>query len=407
MIPPAGEVRQVIHYLGNVGMTGVETFLLTLCAAQRRRGLTPRIVCDVEGREELVASAAAINVAVHQLPLGVQGSPSGAARKIVSATHRGRRVHRIGQLLSSTGAEVLHVHPVGIGGLDAFVAARHARVPLVVTHHATLEWFEPFRNWQSDLTFWVEKHWAARIVCPYRAARDEMVEHGVPEALATVVPFCVDRRKFDGEERAPHGPFRLFFVARLIEGKGHFELLRAVARLRYLHPTLRVVIVGDGPARAVIEAEVERLALSHIVTMSGHVANEQVPDLMRQASAVVLPSYMPGETFPLSLIEGMAMRLPAIGSRWFGIPDIIADEETGLLVPPRDEPALARAIERLASAPDFARKLGENGYARAMKLFTSDAVAATYARIYAEVQPSRLSQGRREPGPAYAPPAPL
>jgi glycosyltransferase involved in cell wall biosynthesis len=410
VIPNAGEARQVVHYLGNVGMTGVETFLLTLCAAQKRGGLVPSIICDVEAREELVASAAAIGVEVHRFPLGVQGSSSGAARKIVSATHRGRRVHRMGQLLSDTGTDVLHVHPVGIGGLDAFLAARRAGVPFVVTHHATLAWFEPFRTRLSDLTFWFEKHWAARIVCPYRAARDEMVAHGVTESRAAVVPFCVDPRKFDGEkpsDRPIDAPFRLLFVARLIDGKGHLELLRAVARLRYLHAALRVVIVGDGPARATIEAEVERLALSDVVTLLGHVANEKVPHLMRDASAVVLPSYMPGETFPLSLLEAMAMRLPTIGSRWFGIPDIIAEEETGLLVEPRDELSLAKAIERLVTVPDFARKLGENGYARAMKLFTSDAVAATYARIYDEAAPSRLSQRRRAEGRVCARPAPL
>jgi glycosyltransferase involved in cell wall biosynthesis len=391
-------------------MTGVETFLLTLSAAQRRRGLAPSIVCDVEARGELVASAAAMNVEVHRFPLGTQGPSWGATRKIVSAAHRGRRVHRLAQLLSATGAEVLHVHPVGIGGLDAFLAARHAGIPFVVTHHATLGWFEPFRTRLSDLTFWLEKRWAARIVCPYRAARDEMVAHGVPEPMATVVPFCVDPQKFDREERAPRssdGFFRLFFVARLIDGKGHIELLRAVARLRYLHATLRVVIVGDGPSRRAIEAEIERLALSGIVTVLGHVPNEDVPRFLCQASAIVLPSYMPGETFPLSLLEGMAMRLPTIGSRWFGIPDIIAEEETGLVVPPRDDAALARAIERLAVAPDFARRLGESGYARAMKLFTSDAVAAMYARIYDEAGLSRLSQGRRAPGRVYAPPAPL
>jgi glycosyltransferase involved in cell wall biosynthesis len=382
-----------MHYLGNVGMTGVETFLLTLCAAQRRRGLEPSIACDPDGREELLASAAATDVVVHPISASPVSSTQGAARMFASVSLRGRRVRRVAQLLSSTGTEIIHVHPVGVGGLDAFLAAGRAGVPCVVTHHATLGWFEPFRTRLSDFTFWLEKRTAARIVCPYQSARDEMVAHGASEEQAVVVPFCVDPNKFDLTERdapRPGSPFRLFMVARLIEGKGHMELLQAVANLPHLHARLRVAVLGDGPKRPFIEAEVKRLELGGLVDIMGHVANEQVPALMRTASAVVLPSYMPGETFPLCLIEGMTMQLPTIGSRWYGIPDIVADEETGLVVEPRDVSGLAQAIERLVASPELARQMGQRGYERAMKLFTSDAVAEAYTRIYDEAWPSKL-----------------
>jgi glycosyltransferase involved in cell wall biosynthesis len=394
VIAPFGRARRVMHVLGNVGMTGVETFLLALCAAQQRRGLEPSIACDLEGRDELVASAGAMDVVVHSLPVAVpQSLKRGPARKIASATFHGKRVRRLTQLFSSTEAQVLHAHPVGIGGLDGFVAARRAGVVLVVTHHATLAWFEPFRTKLSDLTFWLERRWASRIVCPYRAARDEMVAHGIIESQVAVVPFCVDPRKFDRRacDPAPHSAiFRLFFVGRLIEGKGHRELLQAVARLPHLHEKLRVVMLGDGPERPAIEAEVRRLGLGALVELMGHVANENVPVLLQTASAVVLPSYMPGETFPLSLIEAMAMRLPVIGSRWFGIPDIVADGETGIVVEPHDVTGLAQAIERLSTSTDLAQKMGQNGYARAMKLFASDAVAEAYEQIYDEAWRSKL-----------------
>jgi len=99
---------------------------------------------------------------------------------------------------------------------------------------------------------------------------------------------------------------------------------------------------------------------------------------------------MPGETFPLSLIEGMAMQLPTIGSRWFGIPDIVANGETGFVVEPRDVAGLADAIERLVTSPELARRMGQNGFHRAMKLFTADAVADAYDRIYDDAWMSRL-----------------
>ena len=393
VMPEASGVRRVMHYLGNVGMTGVETFVLTLCGAQRRRGLEPIIACDVEGREELVASAAKLNVEVHPFPLTLRGAARGPQRKLASATFRGKRVQRLAQLLSTTETQVLHLHPVGIGGLDAFLAARRTQVPFVVTHHATLAWFEPFRTKVSDFTFWFERRLAARIVCPYRAACDEMMAHGVAVEQAAVVPFCVDPNKFEHVQlqATPHGsPFRLFIVARLIEGKGHKELLQAVARLPHLHAKVRVVVLGDGPERPAIEAEVERLGLGPLVDMMGHVANEKVPALMRNAGAVVLPSYMPGETFPLSLIEGMAMRLPIIGSRWFGIPDIVANGKTGFVVEPHDVAGLAQAIERLVTSPELAQQMGQNGHDRAMTRFTAEAVAEAYDRIYDDARRGKL-----------------
>jgi glycosyltransferase involved in cell wall biosynthesis len=103
---------------------------------------------------------------------------------------------------------------------------------------------------------------------------------------------------------------------------------------------------------------------------------------MRTAHGVVLPSYMKGEMFPLCLIEGMALGLPAIGTRFSGIPEIIEDGETGILIEPRDEDALAHAIERFLEEPAFYARARQNTLARFRSRYAATAVARAYVEHY-------------------------
>jgi glycosyltransferase involved in cell wall biosynthesis len=376
---------RVLHYLGtNVGMTGVETFLMQLCGGQRRLGVRPQITCELDMRDELVRAAAAMDVPVHGFPARTAADDR-LPQKIGTARLRARRVRELVSIIGREHIDVLHLHAVGISGLDAFVAGMLARVPaIVVTHHATLSWFGPIRKAVDRATFALEKRFAKRIVMPYAAAAEEMIAHGAPRERMTVVPFCVDETRFTGHNTPPEEPgaLRLVMVARIVAGKGHAELLEAVAKLLPRHPKLRLSIVGDGPVRPEVDAAIARLGIGHAVEVTGWVAHGEVPALLRSAHVVMLPSYMPAETFPLSLMEGMALGLPAIGARWFGIPDIIVDGVTGFVVEPRDADDLARAIDRFASSAEVYANASKAAAARVQRHFTAIAVARTYQDLY-------------------------
>jgi glycosyltransferase involved in cell wall biosynthesis len=165
-------------------------------------------------------------------------------------------------------------------------------------------------------------------------------------------------------------------------GKGHTELLAALATLAPRYPLLRAIFIGAGPIRPQIEAEIDRLNLRDIVESRGRVDHSDVPAIMRSAHLVVLPSYMEGETFPLCLIEGMALGLPAIGTRWFGIPEIISDGETGIVVEPHDIPGLVQAIERFLNDPTFYKRARNNAVARVQSHYTATAVVRSYSDQY-------------------------
>lgn len=373
---------RVLHYMGtNFGMTGVETFILQLCAAQKRSGLVPSIAIDLNSREEVRTIATIHGIEVHDLPVrrSTDSTLSGTFAKIWS---RVRGMQALWRLLRHS--HVIHIHAVGISCIDGFIARGLSNnKALVVTHHATLGWFAAHRSLISDLTFWLEKHLASRVIMPYRAAVRELVTHGLSEKQTKVIPFCVDEELFCGlaPEPAP-GELTLVMSARMFQGKGHIELLGALAKLSPRYPKLRAVFVGDGPTRPAVEAEIDRLNLRHVVECKGRVDHRQVPAIMRGAHVVVLPSYMEGEMFPLCLMEGMALGLPAIGTRWSGIPEIIVDGETGILVEPRDEIGLALAIERFLVEPAFYLSARRSALARVRSRYSATAVVRTYSEQY-------------------------
>jgi glycosyltransferase involved in cell wall biosynthesis len=380
---------RVLHYMGtNFGMTGVETFILQLSAAQKRAGLMPSIAMDLDNREEVRAIALDLGIEVHDLP--TRGSiVNKLPRKLGTALLRVRRIQALVRILQDS--DVMHIQAVGISCLDGFVAARLARTEaLIVTHHGTLSWFATQRNLLSDATFWIEKRWASHVVMPYASAAAELVAEGMPEHRTSVIPFCVDEKLFSGLASLPApGELTLVMAARMYYGKGQVHLLAALAKLLPRYPNVRALLIGDGPTRPEVEAKIDHLGLRHVVTSMGRVDHREIPALMRTAHVVVLPSCMVGEMFPLCLIEGMALGLPAIATRFSGIPDIVEDGETGILVEPRDEDALARAIERFLEEPAFYARSRQNALARFRSRYAATAVARAYSEQYEAALPDK------------------
>lgn len=373
---------RVLHYMPtNFGMTGVETFILQLCAAQLRAGFVPTVTMELAGRMEVAAGCAALGIPALDVPAR-ESLEERLPRKLGTARLRVRRVAHLVRLLRRV--DVLHVHDVGMAGLDALVAAVLAPGPsVVVTHHTTVAYFANNRSLVCRATSWMQRHVADKTVMQYEAAAADLLGLGFPKSRVAAVPNCVDEGLFVGAATPPRsGELCLAMAARLFDGKGHDTLFAALSMLRPRYPGLRAILLGDGPLRARLDAEVDRLGLRDIVRFYGYVRHAEMPAALRTAHVVVLPSRMPGETYPLSLLEGMALGLPAIGSRWGGIPDIIEDGETGFVVEPGDAAGLAAAVERLLLDPALYARLSAKAAARVQERFTGCTVAEAYASIY-------------------------
>ena len=211
-----------------------------------------------------------------------------------------------------------------------------------------------------------------------------------------VIPYTVTMSK-DGagvvapaRERRDGDRLRVLFVGRLVERKGVNLLVEAARRLP---PAVTVEIIGEGPERPALEAQVKRDGLAPRVTLRGGVSDEELRNAYASADVVVLPSIRDArndtEGLGVVLLEAMSYGVPVIGSAVGGIPDIIIDGETGILVPPQDAAALAEALARLAGDPDLAQRLGRAGWSHMRANFSWDQIVLQWEQCYAAAQRNR------------------
>jgi glycosyltransferase involved in cell wall biosynthesis len=204
--------------------------------------------------------------------------------------------------------------------------------------------------------------------------------------------------------RAPEVP-TFVCVASLREYKGHAVLLDAVHLLRAGRRTVRVILVGDGELRAALAARVAREGLAEVVELRGALPHEQVPAILAGATAMVLPSVTARdgqmEGIPVALMEAMAWGVPVVSTRLSGIPELVSDGESGLLVPERDPVALAQAMERLAADPELRDRLAAGGRRAVADRFDRRANVARLAALFAaEDGPSPRAPSRPAAGAA-------
>jgi glycosyltransferase involved in cell wall biosynthesis len=175
-------------------------------------------------------------------------------------------------------------------------------------------------------------------------------------------------------------------VARLDHwGKGHREFFTALAGIKGRHP-LEALIIGGGRREAEMRQLAESLGLAGRVHFLGQ--RDDVPDLLAALDLFVLPSHQEGVS--LALLEAMAAGLPVIAAAVGGLPEVVADGESGLLIPAGDPEALAAALERLLGDPEFAAKLGSNARRQVEANYSAERLGREINEIYEELVASKL-----------------
>lgn len=208
------------------------------------------------------------------------------------------------------------------------------------------------------------------------AARLELVRCGI-EPAATV------RRRLPDVDDVV-----ILSVGRLDEIKGFSTLIRACKELQRRKFRFKCRIVGEGPLREELETQIRALDLNHRVELVGALASEEVERVMRRAAVFVLAS-QPGlrgnmDGIPVVLMEAMVAGTPVISTRVSGIPELVEDGVTGLLVPARDEASLASAIQRMLSDDELRRGCIERARMRVIGEFNADREALRLLDLYRE-----------------------
>jgi glycosyltransferase involved in cell wall biosynthesis len=289
--------------------------------------------------------------------------------------------------------DLVHTHTSKAGILGR-IAARACKVPAVVhTPHGHV--FHSYESGLKTRLFIAVERWCApkadALIALTPNERDEHLELGIGRKDQwSVIHSGVDFAPFEaargegvavrGELGIPDDAQVIGTVGRLVPIKGQSYLIEAFAHLASDFPRAHLMMVGDGELQGVLTAQVRTLGL----TESGRVhflgLRRDVPRLMTAMDVFVLPSL--NEGMGRVLVEAMYMELPCVGSRVSGIPDVIEEEETGFLVPPRDTLALEGALRRLLSEPETARRMGVAGRAKAAPGFSVERMVEKIEQLY-------------------------
>lgn len=204
----------------------------------------------------------------------------------------------------------------------------------------------------------------------HRAARDariEVIHCGVPHR-GGLPQRCLRRR--------PEEPRRLLCVARLDEIKGLPTLLDACCRLRDDGVNFRCEIIGDGPLRERLRARLARDGLVRHVTLAGARPSQEVERKLAAADVFVLASQQAAsgnmDGIPVALMEAMAAGTPVVSTAVSGIPELVVNERTGLLVPPGNPESLARAIRRMLDDEPLRERCIEQAWRKVRNEFDAD-----------------------------------
>lgn len=293
-----------------------------------------------------------------------------------------RGMWAIRRLVRRNPYDVIHIHwPLPLA-LFGWAAQRVRRVPIVTTFYGVeLRWvkhvLKPFKGFLR----WAARR-SAKVVAISSYTANELRE--LVDVPIAVIPYTASLPPASGTVSPSDGRPSILFVGRLVERKGVSVLIEAIGRLK--NRDARVVIVGEGPERSRLEALSRQTGVADRVEFRGKVSDAELQRAYQRASAFVLPSVLDtrGDTEGLGvvLLEAMNYGVPVVASRIGGIVDVVADRDSGLLVPAGDSTALAVALDGLLGSPDEARRLGEAGRKRLREQFSWDAIVARWDALY-------------------------
>lgn len=342
--------KRLFHLITDLDVGGTPILLRhTLAHADRKR--YDLVVCSLKRRGDF-------SVAEEIEKLGVPVFFLNAERLLVF-----QALYRLYLLLKDEEVDILHTWLFHANLFGRFTGV-WSRVPVIVSSELAIDPEKGlFRVLLDRWTAGLSK----RIVVNAEAVRREVLQRErVPDKKITLIRTGVDTRLFsaNGTEEAREEKV-LLVVARLHAAKGHLTLLKALPKIVECFPTVKVFFAGDGPLRHSLEDWTRRRGLE------GHVAflgiRRDIPSLLQRSTLCILPSHEEG--MPAAILEAMACGKAVVASRVGGIPEVIEDKKTGLLVPPGDPDRLSEAVIFLLSHPAERAAFGLRGRQKAETFF--------------------------------------
>jgi colanic acid/amylovoran biosynthesis glycosyltransferase len=386
-----------------------ETFILGELLARERAGERLEVISlrqPVDGRFH--AALAQLKAPVTYLPTSSSASEAWRQLRSARSTRQAINAHldelleaeagdavqavRLAELVRERGIGHLHAHFASVATTVARLASLLSGVPYSFTAHAKdiyHESVEPedLRRKLADAhhVVTVSDYNLAHLRETYGPDADRV--HRVYNGLD-----LTDATWSDPADRPP----LVVAVGRLVEKKGFDVLLDALARLHQRHPEVRAVIAGDGALADDLQAQRDRLGLQSVVDLPGPLPQTQVRDLLARAAVFAAPCVVGPDGnrdgLPTVLLEAMAAGAPAVSTDVTGIPEVVRDDETGLLVPQHDPVRLAEAIERLVTDRPLGSRLSRAARALVESSFDVHVQAQSLRRLDRTPQLTRATE---------------
>jgi starch synthase len=361
-----------------------------------------------------------IGYEVHVIARRSAGQPS-------NETVNGVEVHRVTNPFNITALDLTIrltrgerdwvLHPHATSGLFLNLAHRALPTPLVCHSHGTSRSHDvplalpgvgaEMTRSGSGIAFHMLRErmlWSSadRLLVVSKAVEQDVVEfYGVDRSKIRVVYNGIDAKLFSPSKSGPlpngmsalAGKRVILFVGHFGVRKGIFYVIRAMKRVRNEFPDAHLLCVGGTPAwlgrndyRQMLEDEVRRNGVENCVTLLEAVKNTELAEFYRHSEVFVLPTYY--EAFPKVVVEAMGCGLPVVATRTGGIPELVADGETGYLTPFGSPEALSARLTTLLGDDQLRVTMGSRGRERVEKEFTWHAVAERTRSAYDELQPN-------------------
>jgi glycosyltransferase involved in cell wall biosynthesis len=363
----ASRPLRVCYVIWSLGLGGAEQIVIRLATGLDRRRFEPLVVCLNEPGP----------FADHVTRQGIE---------VVALHKRGPWdlwvVWRLVRLMRARQVALVHTHLWG-ANLWGRLAACLARVPVIIaTEHS-------HDTWKGHMHFLLDRvlaRWTRRLVAVSHPVREFYEAHGIGRGRWQIIhngvePGPAPQRTRDGRYKAL-GVGRdepvVGFVGRLVSARAPGVFVEAVARARHHIPSLRALIVGEGPLRQEVELQVHRLGLERRVTLLG--MRQDVPEWLAGLDALVFCSEREGCS--LAMLEAMAMGVPVVATQVGGTLEVIESEVSGLLVPPRQPQALADRIVELLNSPAKAAAIRTAARQRVEQHFSLRRMIEEHERLY-------------------------
>ena len=343
-----------------------------------RDGYEPELICGPEGR--LISEAEAIGVKVHVVPDLVRE---------VEPLKDIRAFFRLYRLFRSQDYCIVHTHSTKAGLLGRLAAWLAGILVIIHTVHGVP--FELDGNLRSRFYFALERwvgYLSDSLICVGGVLRQEVARWKIApdRKLVTIysgIEFSsyvptrtpIEMRQLLGLKEA--WPI-VGSVGRLSEQKAQHYLIQAVALLKEKYPQIKLLLVGEGELRPLLEKQIQDLGLSSNVFLLAE--RDDIADLLNIFDVYAMSSRWEG--VGRSLTEAMYWGLPIVATSVNGVKELILHEETGLLVPSHDSRGLAKAIDRLVSDPALAKRLGSNARRKAKELMDDQRMIMAIEELY-------------------------